>query len=128
MQSLIQAELAEIAGIELVGIATGPGDGLHIIDQDRIDLVIADVFLDNGTAIELLERLLERHSKPAVIIITNTPSIELRERCLSLGALGFFDKAEGFDWLPEEIEMLRRRMALQQSNKLNPRISTQSSK
>jgi len=119
MQSLIQAQVEEIRGVELVGIATGPVDGLRLIDQHQVDLVIADMFLHNGTAIELLERLRQRHSKPVTIVITNTPSIELRERCLSLGASGFFDKAQGFDWLPGEVEALRRQMPLQQASKLN---------
>ena len=70
------------------------------------------MFLHNGTAIELLEQLRQRHRKPLTIIITNTPSIELREHCLSLGASGFFDKAQGFDWLPGEVEALRRQMVL----------------
>ena len=119
MQSLIQAQLEEIPGVELVGVATGPVDGLRFINEHQVDLVIADVFLHNGTAIELVERLRQRHSKP-IIIITNTPSIELREHCRSLGASGFFDKAQGFDWLPAEVEALRRQMVLQQSSKLNP--------
>ncbi len=108
MQSLIQAQLEEIPGVELVGVATGPVDGLRLIDEHQVDLVIADMFLHNGTAIELLERLRQHRSKPATIIITNTPSIELGEHCLSLGASGFFDKAQGFDWLPGEVEALRR--------------------
>jgi DNA-binding NarL/FixJ family response regulator len=120
MQPLIQAQVEEIPGVELVGIATGPVDGLLLIDQHQVDLVIADMFLHNGTAIELLEQLRQGPRKPLTIIITNTPSIELREHCLSLGASGFFDKAQGFDWLPGEVEALRRQMVLQQSSKLNP--------
>lgn len=119
MQSLIQAQLAELEAVILVGTATNAADGLRMIDEDWVDLVVADMFLAQGTAIELLERLRQRHSKPAVIIITNTPSVELRERCFLLGASGFFDKAQGFDWLPEEIEALRRHTALQQSSKFN---------
>jgi DNA-binding NarL/FixJ family response regulator len=114
MQLLIKAQLAE-EGVILVGMAAGPADGLRMIDENRVDLVIADMFLDEGTAIEILEGLRQRHSKPAVIITTNSPSIELRERCLSLGASGLFDKAQGFDWLTKEIAALRRQITLQQA-------------
>ena len=120
MQSLIQAQLGQVTDTELVGIATGPAEGLRIIDESRIDLVIADMFLDKGNAVEILEQLLQRRVKPVVIIVTNAPSIELRERCLSLGASRFFDKAQGFDWLPEEIEAVRYQMMLRQSGKSNP--------
>jgi DNA-binding NarL/FixJ family response regulator len=110
MQSLIRSELQEISGVVLIGIATGPAEGLRIMDQAPVDLVIADMFLDKGNAFEILEQLRHRQTKPVTIVITNTPSLELRERCLSLGASGFFDKAEGFDWLPKEIEAVRRQM------------------
>jgi len=114
MQALIQTQLKQVAGVLLIGIATGPTEALRIIDQDdAVDLVIADLFLDKGNAMEILEQLQHRQIRPTTIVITNAPSAELRERCLSYGASGFFDKAEGFDWLPEEIEALRRRMAPQ---------------
>jgi DNA-binding NarL/FixJ family response regulator len=83
-----------------------------MIAQSPVGLLIADLFLDNGNAIEILEQLRDPQTKPRTIVITNAPSLELRERCLSLGASGFFDKAEGFDWLPREIEAVRRQMTL----------------
>lgn len=112
MQTLIRSELQQIPGLVLLGVASGPAQGLQMISQSPVDLVIADLFLDNGTALEILEELLYRQTKPQMIVITNAPSIELRERCLSLGASGFFDKAQGFDWLPGEIEAVRRQMSL----------------
>jgi len=113
MQALIQTQLQQIAGVLLIGIATGPAEGLRIIDQDAVDLVIADFFLDKGNAMEILEQLQHRQITPRTVVITNAPSAELRERCLSFGASGFFDKAEGFDWLLEEIEVVRRQTAPQ---------------
>jgi response regulator of citrate/malate metabolism len=111
IQTLIQSELQQISGVMLIGIATGPADGLRMIAQNPVDLVIADLFLDDGNAIEILEQFQHRQTKPQMVVITNAPSLELRERCLSLGASGFFDKAEGFDWLPGEIEAVRCQMA-----------------
>jgi DNA-binding NarL/FixJ family response regulator len=111
MQALIKTQLQQIAGVLLIGIATGPMEGLRIIDQAAVDLVIADLFLDKGNAMEILEQLQHRQITPKIVVITNAPSAELRERCVSFGASGFFDKAEGFDWILEEIEAVRRRMA-----------------
>ena len=97
--------------VVLLGVASGPVQGLQMISQSPVDLVIADLFLDKGNALEILEELRYRQTKPEMIVITNAPSIELRERCLSLGASGFFDKAEGFDWLSKEIETVRRQIS-----------------
>ena len=110
MQSLIESELQRISGVGLIGIAAGPAEGLLILDRSPVDLVIADLFLHEGTAFEILEWLRCRQAKASVLVITNAPSLELREQCLSSGASGFFDKAKGFDWLPKEIEAVRRRM------------------
>jgi response regulator of citrate/malate metabolism len=110
MQSLIRAQLEQIAGVALIGTATGPAEGLRIIDQGSVDLVIADLFLDKGNIIEILEQLQHRPIKPVIVVITNAPSVELRDHCLSLGASGFFDKAQGFDWLLGQIEEVRAQM------------------
>jgi DNA-binding NarL/FixJ family response regulator len=112
MQAVIRAQLKQIADVLLIGVATRPQEGLRIIDQACVDLVIADFFLDQGTAIEILEHLQHREIKPMIIVTTNAPSVELRERCLSFGASGFFDKMDGFDWLAEAIETARRRSCL----------------
>jgi response regulator of citrate/malate metabolism len=108
MQSLIQSELQQIESVALVGVVRSTEEARPILDWSSVDLVIADMFLSHGTAFEVLEWRQSRQPKPSVIIITNAPSQELRERCFSSGASGFFDKAKGFDWLPNEIEAARR--------------------
>lgn len=108
MQFLIQSELQQIESVALVGVARSTDEARPILDQSSVDLVIADMFLGEGTAFEVLAWRQSRHPKPSVIVITNAPSHELRERCFSSAASGFFDKAKGFDWLPNEIEAAKK--------------------
>jgi ActR/RegA family two-component response regulator len=50
-----------------------------------------------GSGLRLVEALGRRIDKPTIVVLTNYPYVQYRNRCLSAGAQYFFDKATEFD-------------------------------
>lgn len=95
----IEAAFASLPHTVLVGTADTSVDGIRLIDQTDPDLLLVDIFLKQGTGIEVLQHCRSQQRSTTVAVMTSAPSRELEHYCRSLGAASFHDKAEGFDWL-----------------------------
>jgi len=95
----IKAALADLRKFVLVGTADNAADGIRLVERAVPDLLLVDVFLKQGTGIEVLQHCRSQQRPTTVTVMTSAPSRELEHYCRSLGATGFHDKAEGFDWL-----------------------------
>jgi Response regulator containing a CheY-like receiver domain and an HTH DNA-binding domain len=60
-------------------------------------VVLLDIHLLNGNGIDVLQRLKKEKPAPAVIILTNYPYPQYRQKCLEAGADFFFVKSTEFD-------------------------------
>ncbi len=93
--------LGALPEVDIVGVAsdvTSAVDGfLHL----RPDVTILDIRLPGGSGLEVLERIKRADADAVVIILTNYPFQQYRERCLELGAEYFFDKSTQFDQVPQ---------------------------
>jgi CheY-like chemotaxis protein len=56
------------------------------------DVVILDIRLIGGNGMNVLERIKKGHAPPIVIMFTNYPDPQCREKCRELGAEYFFDE------------------------------------
>jgi two-component system, OmpR family, response regulator len=95
----IESALATMPETVLVGIANTAADGIQMIERAHPDLLLVDVFLRQGTGIEVLQHCQSQLQPMAIAVMTNAPSPELERYCRKLGATGFHDKADGFDWV-----------------------------
>jgi DNA-binding NarL/FixJ family response regulator len=93
----LQARLAEIAGVELVGQSGNAGEAITAIQQLRPDVVILDIRLPGGNGIRALQAVKQGEAPPVVIILTAFAYPQHRARYLAAGADYFFDKAAEFD-------------------------------
>lgn len=85
--------LSEFSGVEVVGQAE---DGIQVLNSVRAlnpDVVILDIRMPGKSGIEVLQELKEKKRGPVVIMLTNYPYSQYREKCLALGANFFFDKS-----------------------------------
>lgn len=64
--------------------------------DDTFDLVLLDYRLPDMTGIEVLQKLHERDTRPAVIIMTSQGSEEVAMQALDLGAAGYVVKNQEF--------------------------------
>lgn len=91
--------LAEMADVKVIAIAEGQREALKWLhlNSGRIDLVILDLFLTEGSGIGVLCELVESELSTPIVVLTNYATQDIRERCLALGAAALFDKSRELD-------------------------------
>lgn len=77
------------------------------------DLLVLDVQLPDGNGLDVLRKLRERSSRPAVVIVTGHGGEKVVVEALRLGADDYVSKDASFtDILPTVVERVRRALAL----------------
>lgn len=92
----LQQDLAVFDELEVTGKADSVKNAVQLIQQNCPDIVLMDLWLNEGTGFELLEILQNMEEKPAVFVFTNYPLPALKQKCLDLGAQGFFEKSSEY--------------------------------
>lgn len=85
--------LEELANIDVIGTATEEAEAVQWLAEHDCDLTIIDIFLKNGTGLQVLAAATARNHGRKIIVLTDYATPEMRRRCLALGALRVFDKA-----------------------------------
>jgi DNA-binding NarL/FixJ family response regulator len=98
--------LSELDRVELIGQAEDKDQALTQIEQLMPDVVILDIRLHQGNGIDLLTEIKKTQPSPTVIMLTNYPYPQFREKCMSLGADYFFYKATDFTKVKEVVRSL----------------------
>ncbi len=100
--SLIMA-LEELSPVKVVASAeTEVEANAWLLDGGhQVDLVIIDVFLKSGSGLGVLKSMHEAAlaSGCQLVVLTNYATIDIRRRCLALGAARVFDKSHDLDAL-----------------------------
>ena len=71
--------------------------------------MILDIRLLGGSGIDVLRTLKQEKPSPHVIMLTNYPYPQYREKCLEAGADFFFDKSREFHQVTEVLQQLVRK-------------------
>jgi DNA-binding response OmpR family regulator len=111
----LQAKLATIAlvahGFTAPTLAATAAEALALASAH--DIVLLDVQLPDGNGLDVLRKLRERSTRPAVVIVTGHGAEQVAADALRHGADDYVSKATGFiDLLPTVVERVRRSMAL----------------
>jgi two-component system, NarL family, response regulator DevR len=93
LRSRISRELAQLAGIDVVGFSDRADDAIAQIRRMEPDLVVLDLQLAFGSGIEVLRELSASNERPTFIVLTNHADARMRELSLRAGARYFFDKS-----------------------------------
>jgi two-component system OmpR family response regulator len=102
----LQIAVAQHAALSLIGTARTPRAAVELISARKPEIVILDLALEEGSGVEVLERLSELGVTAQVVVVAASSSRTLRETCLRLGARFFLDKAYDFDRLGAVLEQL----------------------
>lgn len=96
--SLVPA-LAEIADVEIIAFAATETEAMAALRQAAPEwqLVVIDLFLQDGSGIGVLRACRGRRPDQIALMLTNYPTVEIRRRCLELGADGIYDKSTQLD-------------------------------
>jgi DNA-binding NarL/FixJ family response regulator len=93
-QNLV-ATLEELAPVRVVGSADNAASALLALctDPPPCDLAIVDVFLRDGSGLDVLKALQSAGSPLRRVVLTNFATTAMRAHCLALGADAVFDKS-----------------------------------
>jgi DNA-binding NarL/FixJ family response regulator len=100
--------LEELSGIEVVGQAKDVAGAIRTIQKLKPDVVILDIVIPGGNGVDVLKNIRHDKAGPMVIILTNYPYPEYRQKCLHAGANFFLDKTTEFDQIPALFEQLKQ--------------------
>lgn len=93
--------LSGIEGVSIVGQARTAVEAIEGIRRLRPRVVILDIQMPGGSGLEVLKAVKEAPDAPIVLMLTNHPYQQYRERCFALGADYFLDKTRDFDKLTD---------------------------
>jgi DNA-binding NarL/FixJ family response regulator len=100
--SLITA-LEELSPVKVVASAESEAQAsAWLLDAShRVDLVIIDVFLKSGSGLGVLKSTHEAAAASGcqLVVLTNYATLDIRRKCLALGAARVFDKSHDIDAL-----------------------------
>ena len=65
---------------------------LGVIERERPDVVLLDLFMPGGSGLNLLHRIGQMEPAPKVIVMSAWTEPGMRERCIDAGARCFFEK------------------------------------
>jgi DNA-binding NarL/FixJ family response regulator len=83
----------ELKEVEIVGEAQDVPDTINSVTRLKPDVVILDMQMPGGSGIDVLAKIKEDRPSPIVMMFTNSPFAQFRQRCMELGADYFFDKS-----------------------------------
>ena len=98
--------LGELQDVQVIGEAGEVQEATDAILKQKPDVVLLDIHLFNGNGIDVLQRLKRENPSPAVIILTNYPYPQYRQKCLEAGADFFFVKSTEFDQVVPALKQL----------------------
>jgi DNA-binding NarL/FixJ family response regulator len=104
----LQHMLMHIADVEIVGPAHNAQDAITSIAESNPDVVILDIRLPGLSGIDVLKDIRDKKLPIRVIMLTNYPYPQYREKCKELGADYFFDKVAEIEEIPNVIEELAK--------------------
>lgn len=99
--------LSDLPNMALVGKAEDGRQGETLFRQHRPDLVILDIDLPEIGGLDLLSQFKAEDPACIVVMLTSYSFRQIRQRCKTLGADYFFEKAREFDKVTELLTGLR---------------------
>jgi len=90
------------ASVDIVGVAETENQAIEWLDRnpDLWDIVLVDLFLEEGTGVVVLEHCHDRRPDQSVLVMTNHSRDDaLLEHCRLLGADAVYHKATELDQL-----------------------------
>ncbi|WP_394792354.1 response regulator [Rhodoferax sp.] len=89
--------MKELADLDVVVVAETSREGVQALALHDWQLAVVDLFLRQGSGMEVLRACGNRRPGQHMIVLSNYATRQIREKCLSLGATAVFDKSTELD-------------------------------
>ncbi|MEE8200487.1 MAG: sigma-54 dependent transcriptional regulator [Candidatus Acidoferrales bacterium] len=110
-------EVAGSLGLR-VRLASSTEEALEKVEQQRVDLVLADLRMPSAGGMELLERLKQTHPQVEVILMTGYGSVETAVEAIKKGAYDYLAKPFHLDDLRAKLQHVVHALELTQENRI----------
>ncbi|MFQ5778289.1 MAG: sigma-54-dependent transcriptional regulator [Terriglobia bacterium] len=110
-------EVAGSLGLR-VRLAGSTEEALEKVEQQRVDLVLADLRMPSAGGMELLERLKQTHPQVEVILMTGYGSVETAVEAIKKGAYDYLAKPFHLDDLRAKLQHAVNELELSQENRI----------
>jgi DNA-binding NarL/FixJ family response regulator len=95
----LAALLSDLQGVEIIGYAEDVSEAVESIRLMKPDVVILDIQMPGGGGFSVLRDIRASELPAVVIIFTNDPFPQYRQRFIEAGADFFLDKSAEFEEL-----------------------------
>jgi two-component system, OmpR family, response regulator len=97
------ATLEELTGVTVVGTAETEKEGVAWLTNrnNNWDIAIVDLFLKQGTGINIVTACKARSPNQTLIVLSNYATPDIRKQCALLGVDAVFDKSTEIEQLLE---------------------------
>jgi two-component system, OmpR family, response regulator QseB len=105
MNRRVVKDMLDVAGATMAEAAWAE-EGLARIDAERFDVILVDLRMPGTDGFETIRRIRARDDEKAelpIIVVTADAAVDLRERCLALGADDVLFKPVAMDALFDSI-------------------------
>ncbi|MEJ5375545.1 MAG: response regulator [bacterium] len=112
------ARICQAMGCRVLGAQDGE-QGLRLLRENSVDVLLLDLMMPGISGMEILERLVGDDSAPVVIVITGYATVELAVQAMKRGAYDFIAKP----FTPDQLRLvvaraLERRALAQEAERL----------
>lgn len=104
LRTALRLLLSSQAHLQVVGEAANRPDALELTQREKPDLVLLDLYLEDGDSFDLIPQLRAAVPNMAVLVLTGTPEAQLQRRAIAQGATGLVSKTQPAEVLLEAID------------------------
>jgi len=106
----LTSQLSDLKKVIVSGHANNIPSALNLIETHKPDAVLLDIHLESdapeATGIDLLATLRKKYPVMLIMMVTNLPEPQYRDKCTDLGADFFFDKSADMDELIATVQSI----------------------
>ena len=100
----LEAMLRSLPGVDRVVSAHTLHDGLECVADMQPELLILDIHLPDGNALDSIAQLRERSPRTEILVLSNDAGALQRRRARELGADAFYDKSTEVDFVLRTVQ------------------------
>lgn len=100
--------VGRVAGFAVVGEAHSGSEAMQLIETERPDLLLLDMYLPDFSGLDLVRRLAGGSAAPDFLLVTAARDIDSVRAAMQLGAIYYLVKPFSFATLREQLESYRQ--------------------
>lgn len=112
--------LERVEGFQLINIVSNADDAIKILEQNKVDLLLLDVYMPGISGIDFLRQIRQQNEDIDVILITAASQIDQIQNSLRLGIIDYLIKPFEYERFCEALNQYKNsRLTFLQKNEIS---------